>query len=149
MTQHQSNNPPYISIFLLSACALAYEILLMRLFSIIQWHHFAYMIIGLALLGYGMSGTLVSIFQNRLKTNYIQLYLACIALFALSSLICFLIAQYIPFNAEEILWGWHQAVYLICIFLLLSVPFFFAATAICLTFICHQTHTAAIVDRTH
>jgi hypothetical protein len=58
--------PIYCSIFLLSACALAYEILLMRLFSIIQWHHFAYMVIGLALLGYGISGSVISIWQMTL-----------------------------------------------------------------------------------
>jgi len=36
-----------LSIALVSATALAYEVLLMRLFSIIQWHHFAYMMISL------------------------------------------------------------------------------------------------------
>jgi len=45
-----------VAIAVISASALAYEVLLMRLFSIIQWHHFAYMIISLALLGYGVSG---------------------------------------------------------------------------------------------
>ncbi|MCK7582687.1 MAG: hypothetical protein MZV65_48755 [Chromatiales bacterium] len=29
----------------------------MRLFSIIQWHHFAYMMISVALLGYGAAGS--------------------------------------------------------------------------------------------
>jgi hypothetical protein len=47
-----TSRPPFISIFLLSASALAYEILLIHLFSIIRYHHFAYMIISLALLGY-------------------------------------------------------------------------------------------------
>ena len=42
--------PPYPAIALLSVAALGYEILLMRLFSIIQWHHFAYMMISVALL---------------------------------------------------------------------------------------------------
>ncbi|MCU7812665.1 MAG: hypothetical protein KZQ77_15770, partial [Candidatus Thiodiazotropha sp. (ex Notomyrtea botanica)] len=60
-----SARPPFLSITLLSASALSYEILLMRIFSIIQWHHFAYMVIALALLGYGMSGTLLSIFQHQ------------------------------------------------------------------------------------
>ena len=32
----------------------------MRLFSIIQWHHFAYMMISVALLGYGAAGTFVA-----------------------------------------------------------------------------------------
>ena len=51
---------PVVSVALISAAALAYEVLLMRLFSIIQWHHFAYMIISLALLGYGASGTFLT-----------------------------------------------------------------------------------------
>ena len=41
------------------AAALGYEILLTRLFSVIQWHHFAYMMISVAMLGYGAAGTLV------------------------------------------------------------------------------------------
>ena len=43
-------SPPLIAIALLSAAALAYEVLLARLFSIVLWHHFAYMIISVALL---------------------------------------------------------------------------------------------------
>jgi hypothetical protein len=39
------------------AAAIGYEIVLKRLFAIALWHHFAYMIISLALLGYGASGT--------------------------------------------------------------------------------------------
>ncbi|MGD8593475.1 MAG: hypothetical protein PVF82_11615, partial [Gammaproteobacteria bacterium] len=66
MTASQSSRFPAISIFLVSMSALAYEILLMRIFSIIQWHHFAYMIISLALLGYGVSGTFLSITQQWL-----------------------------------------------------------------------------------
>jgi len=130
--------PPYLSLALLSASALAYEILLMRLFSIIQWHHFAYMIIGLALLGYGISGTIVSITQSLLLKRYKLVYIACISLFSLSSVMCFHAAQTIPFNAEMILWDSRQALYLICIFLLLTIPFIFAASGICLTFMFYR-----------
>ena len=144
MTTLNSERPPYISITLLSGCALAYEVLLMRLFSIIQWHHFAYMVIGLALLGYGMSGTLVSIFQNKLSDKYTKLYLACITLFGISSVVCFLLAQHIPFNAEEILWNSEQVLFLAYIFLLLTIPFFFAATVICLSFMRYPTLTSSI-----
>ena len=126
--------PPYISVLLVSACALAYEILLMRLFSIIQWHHFAYMIIALALLGYGISGAMVVIFQQRLLRYFNTFYIGAIALFALSAVLCFARSQQIPFNAEEILWDAQQVVYLGAVFLLLAIPFLFAATAICLAF---------------
>jgi len=126
--------PPYLSVALISGAALAYEILLMRLFSIIQWHHFSYMIIGLALLGYGFSGTFVSIFQHWLQTRFKYVYLASLLLFGLTSVVSFMLAQTLPFNAELILWDYRQVGYLLIIFLLLSLPFFFAATAICLAF---------------
>ena len=51
---------------LVSAGVLAYEVLLARLFSIIQWYHFAYMVISIALLGYGASGTFLALVRDRL-----------------------------------------------------------------------------------
>ncbi|HBE91638.1 MAG TPA: SAM-dependent methyltransferase [Gammaproteobacteria bacterium] len=136
--------PPYLSVALISGAALAYEILLMRLFSIIQWHHFSYMIIGLALLGYGFSGTVISVFQRWLQAHFTFVYLACLLLFGLTSVTSFMLAQAIPFNAEMILWDSHQLVYLLLIFLLLSLPFFFAATAICLAFMQYRGQVSRI-----
>ncbi len=127
--------PPYISVALISTASLAYEILLMRLFSIIQWHHFAYMIISLALLGYGVSGTVIAIAQRRILLKYKLVYFSCLILFGMTATGCFLIAQAIPFNAEEVFWNGWQAIYLLFIFIILALPFFFAATAICLAFI--------------
>jgi len=127
-----SQRIPMFSISLLSATALGYEVLLMRLFSIIQWHHFAYMIISLALLGYGISGTLITVFQKPLLKHFNVAYPVLLILFSLSTLICYLIVQQFPFNAEEIFWDPHQLIYLLSIFLLLSIPFIFAASAICL-----------------
>ena len=126
---------PVISLAMLSATSLAYELLLMRLFSIIHWHHFAYMVIGLALLGHGFSGSVVMVLQGRLIKHFRFVYIACILLFSLFSIISFQGAQNIPFNAEEILWDWRQAIYLLIIFLLLSLPFFFVGAAICMSFL--------------
>ena len=133
MTTQYSDHTPRFSIALISATALAYEVLLARLFAIIQWHHFAYMIISLALLGYGVSGSFLSLFAKRLLNQYATAYITNIILFGLSMLISFLIAQQIPFNAEEILWDKFQLVWLFAIYLLLMLPFFFVANAIGLT----------------
>lgn len=127
-------SPPLFSIALISAAALAYEILLMRLFSIIQWHHFAYMIISLALLGYGASGTFLALSRQWLKGRFREAYLVNAALFGISAVICFLIAQAVPFNALEVLWDPQQPFWLMLIFLLLFIPFFCAANCICLAF---------------
>jgi hypothetical protein len=46
----------YLALAVISAAILAYEVLLVRLFAIVQWHHFAFMAISIALLGFGASG---------------------------------------------------------------------------------------------
>ncbi|MCJ7765844.1 MAG: hypothetical protein MUP09_07885, partial [Thiovulaceae bacterium] len=101
---------PRLSVALVSASALAYEILLMKLFAIIEWHHFAYMIISLALLGYGVSGTFLALARERLLRHFPYAYVGNIALFALSSMFCFMVAQQIPFN--PLLWEAKQLFFL-------------------------------------
>ncbi len=130
----QKPRPPLFSIALISAAALAYEILLMRLFSIIQWHHFAYMMISLALLGYGASGTFLALSRRWLQGHFRAAYLVNAVLFGISAVVCFLLAQTVPFNALEVLWDPLQPLWLMLIFLLLFIPFFCAANCICLAF---------------
>src|SRR5512147_682216 len=93
-----------LAILIVSSSALAYEILLMRLFSITQWHHFAYMIISLALLGFGASGSFVAIAQRFLAPRLPVVFAICSVLFSLTSTSGFALAQLIPLNPLEILW---------------------------------------------
>ena len=51
-----------------SAGITAFQIGLMRLFSFVQWYHFAYMMVSLALLGFGASGALLT-WTRRLWAN--------------------------------------------------------------------------------
>lgn len=145
-----TQSPPLLAVGLISAAVLGYEILLMRLFSIIQWHHFAYMAISLALLGYGVSGTFVSLLRQRLADHYPAAFVINAALFGLSALVVFSLAQRVPFNALEIFWDPRQPLHLLHLYLLLFVPFFFAANCICLTFVCHgdKTHRVYGADLT-
>ncbi len=124
--------PPLAAVALISATALAYEILLLRLFALAQWHHFAYMVISLALLGYGVSGTVIALAQRRLLARFEAMFIAAILLFGISAVACALIAQRIPFNPEEVLWDLRQPQRLLLIYLLLALPFFFAASAVAL-----------------
>jgi hypothetical protein len=122
--------PPFLSIALLSATALAYEILLMRLFSIIQWHNFAYMIISIALLGYGASGTFLTLTRRWAIRHFTGLFIASGLFFSLSSVACFLIGQHIPFNPLEMAWSSDQIGYLFILYILLALPFFAVANCI-------------------
>jgi spermidine synthase/MFS family permease len=135
---------PIYSVALLSATALAYEVLLVRFLSIIQWHHYAYMIISLALLGYGASGTFLAIFQNKLLKHFHVSYITNITLFGLSSLFCFMFVQGLSFNPQELLFDRKQWLILTAIYLILSIPFFFAANAIGLALIQFRSQLSRI-----
>jgi SAM-dependent methyltransferase len=133
------SRPPLLALALVSAGTLSYEILLTRLFSIIQWHHFAYMTISLAMLGYGVSGTVLTLLRTRLLPRYGAVFAACAAAFGVCAVGAFLLAQRLPFNPLEIFWDPRQPFYLLLLYLLLAVPFMFAASCIGLTFAQHGT----------
>ncbi len=91
------------------------------------------MVISIALLGYGASGSLITVFRRWLLDNYDRVFIANILLFGLSSIACFIVMQQLPFNTLEILWDSSQWQRLLLSYLLLTLPFFFVANAIALT----------------
>src|SRR5215813_7821057 len=93
---------PLAAIALLSGAALGYEILLTRLFSIVLWHHFAYMMISVALLGYGAAGTFVALAQSALVPRYAAVFATGAVLFGLTAVAAFALAQRVGFNPLEI-----------------------------------------------
>ncbi|UCH42030.1 MAG: SAM-dependent methyltransferase [Gammaproteobacteria bacterium] len=114
----------------MSAAVLAYEVLLMALFSLIQWHHFAYLVVSIALLGFGISGSLLVYLAPRLRHSFRGFATSQACLFALSSLLGFGLAQRLSFNPEELIWDPAHWIRLALVILLLMLPFLFAANLI-------------------
>ncbi len=114
----------------MSAAVLAYEVLLMALFSLIQWHHFAYLVVSIALLGFGISGSLLVFTAPYLAGRFRGFATSQACLFALSALMGFLLAQQLSFNPQELIWDHHHWLRLALVILLLTLPFFFAANLI-------------------
>jgi SAM-dependent methyltransferase len=124
----------YLSIAVLSAATLAYEVLLLRLFAIAQWHHFAYMAISIALLGFGASGTFLFLAQRWLGPRFTLAFATNSAAFGITALTGFALAQRLPFNALQVVWEPRQLLYLLALYPLLALPFFAAANCIGLAF---------------
>ncbi|HEY3052091.1 MAG TPA: SAM-dependent methyltransferase [Thermoanaerobaculia bacterium] len=122
-----------LGVGVLSGAALAYEILLIRLFAIVDWHHLTFLVISLALLGYGASGTLIALLRERLLKRFEVVAAFAAASFGVISIGSFLISQRIEFNSLEIIWSTRELGKLFLFYLLFAVPFFCAATAIGLT----------------
>jgi len=134
----------FFATLLVSASAIGYEILLMRVLSIVQWHHFAYMIISLALLGYGASGTFIAINRRWLESRFEPAFAVSGLLFSVAIVGSFVLAQKVPFNALEVAWNPKQLLNLSVIYLVFFVPFFFAACCIGLMFTFRRSYISRV-----
>ncbi len=75
---------------------------------------------------------LSSLAQRRLLARFEAAFVVNLCLFGVSAVGCALVAQRVPFNPEEVLWDLRQPQRLLLIYLLLALPFFFAANAVAL-----------------
>ena len=113
-------------LFTLSAATLTFEINLTRLFSVTQFYHFAFLIVSVALLGFGASGTFLAIFPDFGKQRPAKT-LVWIAIAAGGSMLgAYLVTNWLPFDSFQIVWNPKQVAILIVHLLVLSTPFFFS-----------------------
>jgi hypothetical protein len=74
--------PALACVALTSAAVITYEIVLMQRLLIERWHHFGYLVISVALLGFGASGTLLALLEKRLRARplrYLRFFSAALA----------------------------------------------------------------------
>lgn len=68
------------ALLLLSAALIAFQLELMQLLTILQWHNFAWLVISISLLGFGASGSIIALFRSKLiprMSRLIPLLLYC------------------------------------------------------------------------
>lgn len=109
-----------------SASALAYEILLMRLLSIGQWHHFAYMAISMALLGFGAAGSLLFLLYDRIKRNLDAWLIVLAGATAVSFSLAFSMSQKVGLDPLQLIWQPTQWFKMMLTYLLMAMPFLLA-----------------------
>ena len=113
-----------IGLILLSAGILSFEITLTRLFAIQQFHHFAFVVISLAVIGFAASGVLLS--TNRKPPPLSILAVA----YAIAIVIAYFTLNTIPFDSYSIGFQRVQFGILILYFATSGTPFLFAGWAI-------------------
>ncbi len=119
-----------------SAAALVFEIGLARLFAIQQFHHFAFVVVSLAMMGSAASGILLA---ARPRPPALPILAAG---FAASAWIAYLILNFLPFDSYSLAWDPRQLALLGLYFLSAGVPFLFAGwlSAACLAQAGPQAH---------
>lgn len=133
----------FVGVGLTSLATLMLQVCLTRLFSVGLWHHFAFMVVSIAFLGFGASGTLLMMVP-RMRMLPLRPALAGLALsFSLATLTAYWSTNVIPFDPARIMWDPYQGVYLLAYYVVLAVPFFFAGLILALVY----TGRAEAVDR--
>jgi hypothetical protein len=119
-----------LSIVALATATLLFESTLTRLLAVAQFYHFAFLVVSLALLGFGASGTLLSIFP-KLRAISIDRLLAFTGVsFALGVCIAYAGVNWLPFDSYSIAWERRQIFYFILYYLALTIPFLISGLGI-------------------
>jgi spermidine synthase len=129
------SNYRFLSLFLLSAASIGFELSIMRSFSVGSWSNFGSMVISIALLGFGLAGTILTFMQKRIRETpnfwLEKVSLAFMPAIALSHVI----AQIIPFKPVLIVSEPLQLIWIGVYYIIYAIPFFIAAVFINVTFI--------------
>ncbi|HMS17600.1 MAG TPA: hypothetical protein PKA37_12220, partial [Planctomycetota bacterium] len=130
-----SSTPPsravYGGLFFTALAVLLLEVALTRVFAILMWHHFAYMVVSLALLGFGASGSFLTVMRiGKSQAGTGKLLSAFSGVFGVTLILAFFAVTRIQVDSLEV-WN-HPGNFfgLFLTYLLLSIPFFFAGCAI-------------------
>ena len=136
---HENKRSPlgpglFVGVGLTSLATLMLQVCLTRLFSVALWHHFAFMVVSIAFLGFGASGTFLMMVP-RMRTLSLRPTLACLALsFSLATLVAYWSSNLIPFDPARIVWDRYQGMYLLAYYAVLALPFFFAGMTLALVY---------------
>ena len=128
-------------ILLISFAVLLVELLLTRIFSVTMFYHLSFMVVSLAMLGFGVSGLLVNLLPDRFSEERLRPQLVgCAILFALTAVVAVGVAFRLPISLDTSARNWLRiaAVYVLC-----AVPFLCGGLVVSLIL----THRAAQANR--
>ncbi|MCD4722972.1 MAG: hypothetical protein K8S13_24405 [Desulfobacula sp.] len=126
------------SVFFTSFSILSYEIIFTRIFAWAQWHNLSPLIITMALLGFGASGSVVSVIQKKIETRYSLFFFTGLILFPVFLTVGFIISTRLVFNPYEMTFGMGQIISMFFYFSLMGFSFFLGALIVCIALLKHS-----------
>ncbi len=136
----KQTNYRFASLFLISAALIGFELAIMRSFAVGSWSSFGSMVISIALLGFGLAGTLLVFIQKYIKKapNFWMEVLSFAFMPAIA--LAHILAQQVPFNPVMIISEPFQVLWIGVYYIIYAIPFFIAAVFINVIFITFGSH---------
>jgi spermidine synthase len=147
MTAPGSKPLVYLAVFLLCGATLALEIALTRVLAFMMWHHFTYVVIGVALLGFGAAGSYLTKTQHSTQDPRFdpESTIAGYAMAAgIAAPLAYLMLTRVHFAPLRIADEPEQVVSLLLIYGIIAAPFFFSGLAICGAITFYRGHIGAV-----
>jgi SAM-dependent methyltransferase len=118
-----SDLPVYFAVGLEAGAVIALQIAIMRIFSIGSWAHFGSLVVSLAMLGFGLTSTIMCIAKDWFARHWCFVCGAALLSFGPLAILANLLAQQVPFNAIFLVSDPNQKWRLLANFLLYLTPF--------------------------
>src|SRR5688572_11924941 len=124
------------AMFLLSVALIAYQLAVIQLLSFVQWHHYANMVISIALLGFGAAGSLLSLKRDWLLRHSDHLLPLLMVICALMMVVAVELSHssFARFDSYLLFTDWFQWLKLLVNSLLYFIPFLLGALALGIVF---------------
>lgn len=116
-----------VQVFLLSVAVICHQVALMRALSLARTFHFAYLVIGVALLGFGASGVALRLVRAAVERRPAAWRVALYSLSCVSLPLGYSLAMALPLDLQYLLHGGSQVPLLLACVCCLFVPFFLLA----------------------
>ncbi|MEE8116666.1 MAG: hypothetical protein V3T28_06125 [Gemmatimonadales bacterium] len=124
-----------VPVVLVSAATLSFEVLLVRAFSIQYFNHFAFMAIGVAMLGTGVSGVVMALVKTKSPPVLDRWFISATALLGFVLMGSLVAVDAVRLEPTQLLWDRAQWLRLPIVYTLLALPFGLGATVVLLALV--------------
>jgi len=123
------------ALFFISTAGIAFELYVMRVFSVGSWSNFGSLVISTALLGIGLAGIILTFVEEHIRRRpemYMSILSILLPLFMAGSVI---VAQKVPFNPIFLASDSRQLWFIGAYYIIYGLPFFIIAAFVGISFI--------------
>ena len=130
----------YAGVFLLASSVILLQIALTRVFAIMLWHHLTYMVVSIALLGFGASGSILTARRRKSEEPPFGALSGYTVAYGLSVVLAFGAMRLVEIDSLKLWEDKSNLLSLLALYSIAAVPFLLAGMALGTVLTCFVRH---------